>query len=37
MKKLGGKILVESAVGVGTNFTLELPVHHIAQEIQGGE
>jgi two-component system NtrC family sensor kinase len=35
MKKLGGKILVESAVGVGTNFTLELPVRHIAQEISG--
>ena len=35
MKKLGGKILVESAVGVGTNFTLELPVRHVAQEIAG--
>ena len=37
MKKLGGRILVESAVGVGTNFTLELPVRHVASEIQGGE
>ncbi len=33
MKKLGGRILVESAVGVGTNFTLELPVRHVTQEI----
>jgi two-component system NtrC family sensor kinase len=35
MKKLGGRILVESIVAVGTNFTLELPVRHIAQEISG--
>ena len=35
MKKLGGRILVESVVAVGTNFTLELPVRHIAQEISG--
>jgi len=35
MKKLGGRILVESAVGIGTNFTLELPVRHVAQEISG--
>ena len=35
MKKLGGRILVESVVGMGTNFTLELPVRHIAQEISG--
>jgi two-component system NtrC family sensor kinase len=36
MKKLGGRILVESVVGAGTNFTLELPVRHVAQEIQDG-
>ena len=36
MKKLGGRILVESTVGIGTNFTLELPVRHVAQEIAGG-
>jgi two-component system NtrC family sensor kinase len=35
MKKLGGRILVESAVGIGTNFTLELPVRHVAQELSG--
>jgi len=35
MKKLGGKILVESVVGFGTVFTLELPVRQISQEIQG--
>ncbi len=35
MKKLGGRILVESVVGFGTVFTLELPVRHVAQEIQG--
>ena len=35
MKKLGGRILVESVVGMGTNFTLELPVRHVAQEISG--
>jgi two-component system NtrC family sensor kinase len=35
MKKLGGRILVESIVGTGTNFTLELPVRHVAQEISG--
>jgi len=36
MKKLGGKILVESVAGFGTVFTLELPVRHVAQEIAGG-
>ncbi len=35
MKKLGGRILVESIVGTGTNFTLELPVRHVTQEISG--
>ncbi len=35
MKKLGGRILVESSVGIGTNFTVELPVRHVAQEISG--
>jgi two-component system NtrC family sensor kinase len=34
MKKLGGRIHVESIVGFGTTFTLELPVRHVAQEIQ---
>jgi len=36
MKKLGGKILVESVVDFGTVFTLELPVRHVAQEITRG-
>jgi two-component system NtrC family sensor kinase len=35
MKKLGGRILVESVVDFGTVFTLELPVRHVAQEIAG--
>jgi two-component system NtrC family sensor kinase len=34
IKKLGGRILVESAAGVGSLFTLELPVRYVAQEIQ---
>lgn len=35
MKKLGGRILVESVVAAGTNFTVELPVRHVTQEISG--
>ncbi len=36
IKNHGGEIRVESKVGVGTTFTVELPIHHLAKERTNG-